>query len=82
MPDTTGYQNTLVGITFVTYDSTSASSGTATPHVFVGVASNGTSNVFESKDGGSTWKAIAGQQTKYFPHKGVLSPSEKVLYVT
>ncbi|KAF8313483.1 Oligoxyloglucan reducing end-specific cellobiohydrolase [Clavulina sp. PMI_390] len=80
--DATGYENTAVGISFVTYDSTSSTSGTATPHIFVGVASNGTSNIFESKDGGSTWSAVADQQTQYFPHKGVLSPSEKVLYVS
>ncbi|KAF8319958.1 Oligoxyloglucan reducing end-specific cellobiohydrolase [Clavulina sp. PMI_390] len=80
--DSTGYESTAVGIAFVTYDSTSSTSGTATPHIFVGVDSNGTSNIFESKDGGSSWSAVAGQQTKYFPHKGVLSPSEKVLYVS
>jgi len=25
---------------------------------------------------------VAGQNTTYIPHKGVLSPAEKVLYVT
>jgi len=26
--------------------------------------------------------AVTGQNTTYIPHKGVLSPAEKVLYVT
>lgn len=80
--DTTDYTNTEVGITFVTFDSTTGTTGSATQRIFVGVASNGTSNVFQSTDGGSTWAAIAGQQTQYFPHKGVISPTEKVLYVS
>lgn len=30
----------------------------------------------------SKGSAIAGQNTTYIPHKGVLSPSEKVLYIS
>ncbi|KAF8203099.1 hypothetical protein BJ912DRAFT_842191 [Pholiota molesta] len=80
--DTSGYNSDIIGISWVTFDKTSGSSGSPTPRIFVGVASNGTSNVFVSTDAGSTWSAIPGQNTQYFPHKGVLSPAEKALYVS
>ncbi|VDB99838.1 unnamed protein product [Peniophora sp. CBMAI 1063] len=80
--DTSGYNSDPIGVAWVTFDSTSGSSGTATPRIFVGVVSNGTDNVFVSNDSGSTWSAIAGQQTTFFPHKGALSPSEKSLYIS
>ncbi|KAJ6509259.1 hypothetical protein C8R47DRAFT_1173965 [Mycena vitilis] len=71
-----------VGIAWVTFDSTSGTSGTATPRIFVGVANQGSSNIFVSTNAGSTWSAVAGQNTTYLPHKGVLSPTEKVLYIS
>ncbi|KAG6813089.1 hypothetical protein H0H92_014148 [Tricholoma furcatifolium] len=80
--DTTGYNSDIIGIAWVTFDQTSGTSGTATPRIFVGVASNGTSNVFVTENAGSTWTAVAGQNTTYFPHKGVLSPSEEALYIS
>lgn len=52
--DATGYNSDPIGVAWVTFDSTSGSSGTATPRVFVGVVSNGTDNVFVSEDAGST----------------------------
>ncbi|PBK93809.1 Oligoxyloglucan reducing end-specific cellobiohydrolase, partial [Armillaria gallica] len=64
------------------FDSTSGPSGSPTPRVFVGVASNGTDNIFVSKNAGYTWTAVAGQQQTYFPYKGVLSPAEGLLYVS
>jgi hypothetical protein len=52
--DSTGYNSDKIGIAWVTFDSTSGTSGTATPRIFVGVASVGTSNVWVSNDAGST----------------------------
>lgn len=52
--DTTGYNNDKTGITFVTFDSTSGSSGTATPRIFVGVGNKGSDNIFVSNNAGST----------------------------
>ncbi|KAJ8084220.1 hypothetical protein PM082_002987 [Marasmius tenuissimus] len=72
----------ITGIAWVTFDSTSGSSGKATPRIFVGVANKGSNSVFVTNDGGSTWSAVAGQNTTFLPHKGVLSPSEKTLYVS
>ncbi|KAI5117689.1 hypothetical protein M0805_003479 [Coniferiporia weirii] len=80
--DTTGYNSDKLGISFVTFDSTSGKSGTATPRIFVGVANLGSDSIFVSNDAGSTWSAVAGQDTTYIPHKGVLSPAEKTLYVS
>ncbi|KAI0704899.1 hypothetical protein BC835DRAFT_1410239 [Cytidiella melzeri] len=80
--DTTGYESDKMGVSFVTFDSTSGSSGTATPRIFVGVATVGSSNLFVSNDAGSTWSAISGTNTSWIPHKGVLSPAEKSLYIS
>ncbi|KAF9015345.1 hypothetical protein BDQ17DRAFT_1386098 [Cyathus striatus] len=80
--DTTGYNSDKIGIAWVTFDGTSGTSGQATPRIFVGVANKGSTNIYSTNDGGSTWSAVAGQNTTYLPHKGVLSPSEKALYVS
>ncbi|KAG6845973.1 hypothetical protein H0H87_011021 [Tephrocybe sp. NHM501043] len=80
--DTTGYNNDKIGIAWVTFDKSSGSSGSATPRIFVGVANAGSSNIFVTTNGGTSWSAVAGQNTTYLPHKGVLSPSEQALYVS
>ncbi|KIJ46121.1 carbohydrate-binding module family 1 protein [Sphaerobolus stellatus SS14] len=80
--DTSGYNSDIIGISWVTFDQTSGTSGKATPRIFVGVASLGANNVFVSNDAGSTWSAVAGQNNTFIPHKGVLSPAEKTLYVS
>ncbi|KAI5121827.1 hypothetical protein M0805_003261 [Coniferiporia weirii] len=80
--DTTGYNSDILGVSFVTFDSTSGTSGTATPRIFVGVASLGEDNIFVSEDAGETWSAVAGQNNTFIPHKGVLSPAENTLYVS
>ncbi|KAK7694577.1 hypothetical protein QCA50_001763 [Cerrena zonata] len=80
--DTSGYNNDKIGVAWVTFDSTSGSKGKATPRIFVGVANKGSNNVFVSNDAGSTWSAIAGQNSTFIPHKGVLSPAENSLYVS
>lgn len=80
--DTNGYNSDKVGIAWVTFDKTSGTSGSATPRIFVGVANKGSSNIYVTTNGGTSWTAVAGQSTTYLPHKGVLSPSEKALYVS
>ncbi|EEB90475.1 hypothetical protein MPER_11313 [Moniliophthora perniciosa FA553] len=80
--DTQGNNNDEIGVAWVTFDPSSGSAGEATPRIFVGVASNGTDNIFVSEDAGSTWTALPGQQQQFLPHKGVLSEAENVLYVT
>lgn len=81
--DSTGYNSDKIGISFVTFDQTSGSAGKATPRIFVGVATKGGSaNVYVSNNGGSTFTGITGTNTAWMPHKGVMSPAEKALYIT
>ncbi|KAH1944130.1 hypothetical protein KXW30_007370 [Aspergillus fumigatus] len=76
------YTSDPVGIAWVTFDSTSGSKGSPTPRIFVGVADIGKS-VFVSEDAGSTWSWVTGEpQYGFLPHKGVLSPAEKTLYIS
>ena len=72
--DVGGYNGDKVGLTFVTFDSTSALTGGATSRIFVGTADNITASVYVSNDG--------GQPKTYFPHKCRLQPTEKALYLT
>ncbi|KAG8893201.1 hypothetical protein FRC00_010856, partial [Tulasnella sp. 408] len=77
------YTADKVGIAWVTFDGSSSSSGTATKRIFVGVANVNTTSIYYTEDAGSTWAAVPGQPTtNNLPHKGVISPSEGLLYVT
>ena len=80
--DVGGYNGDIIGLTFVTFDSTSALTNGATSRIFVGTADNITASVYVSNDAGATWSAVAGQPKKYFPHKCKLQPTEKALYLT
>ncbi|KIO29296.1 glycoside hydrolase family 74 protein [Tulasnella calospora MUT 4182] len=72
-----------VGLAFITFDASSSSSGQATKRIFVGVANVGTASIYVSNDAGATWSAVSGQPlTNNLPHKGVISPSQGLLYVT
>ena len=52
--DPKGFANDIVGISWVTFDSTSGTAGSATPRIFVGVANMGANSIFVSKDAGAT----------------------------
>ncbi|KAJ2989833.1 hypothetical protein NUW58_g3269 [Xylaria curta] len=80
--DTNGYNNDPQGLAFVTFDSTSGTTNGATSRIFVGTADNTTSSVWVTENAGSTWSAVAGQPGTFFPHKCVLQPTEKALYLT
>lgn len=80
--DVSGYQSDKQGLTFVTFDPTSASLNGATSRIFVGVADNTTASFYVSNDAGSTWAPVAGQPKAYFPHKCKVQPTEKALYLT
>ncbi|KAL5519320.1 hypothetical protein ACEPAH_1003 [Sanghuangporus vaninii] len=58
------------------------SGGPATPRIFVGVANLGSTNIYVTEDAGETWNGIAGENSTFIPHKGVLSPAENSLYVS
>jgi xyloglucan-specific exo-beta-1,4-glucanase len=80
--DSTGYGSDIMGLTFVTFDSTSGTTGGATNRIFVGVADNTTASIYVSNDAGSSWSALAGQPKTFFPHKCKLQPTEKALYIS
>ncbi|WAO96539.1 Hypothetical protein NCS54_01421600 [Fusarium falciforme] len=80
--DSSGYNNDLQGLTFVTFDSTSSTLNGATSRIFVGTADNKTASVYVSTNAGQTWSAVPNQPGKYFPHKAKLQPEEKALYLS
>lgn len=81
--DSTGYNSDIIGLAWITFDSTSGTTNGATSRIFVGSVSNGTTEaVWASTDAGSTWSAVSEQPGTYFPHKCKLQPSEKALYIT
>jgi xyloglucan-specific exo-beta-1,4-glucanase len=79
-PSEPNYLYDPIGVTWITFDKTSGTAGTATPVIYVGVADLGTS-IYRSTDGGATWAAVPGQPTGFLPHHGVLA-STGFLYVT
>ncbi|KAK6956557.1 Xyloglucanase [Daldinia eschscholtzii] len=80
--DVGGYNGDKQGLAFVTFDSTSGITGGATKRIFVGTADNTTASVYVSEDAGATWNPVKGQPGTYFPHKCILQPKEKALYLT
>ncbi|KAF3941081.1 hypothetical protein ABW19_dt0205955 [Dactylella cylindrospora] len=80
-PGDQGQNGDIIGLTFVTFDSTSGSPGTGSSRIFVGTADS-TATVYVSEDSGATWSAIPGQPTGFLSHTGKYSPTEKALYVS
>lgn len=66
------YQGDIVGLSWITFDKSTGSTGNATQTIYVGVADK-SNNIFKSTDGGATWTAISGQPTGYIPHHGELA---------
>ncbi|KAK3292663.1 uncharacterized protein B0H64DRAFT_419872 [Chaetomium fimeti] len=80
--DTSGYNSDIVGLSFVTFDSTSDVTDGATSRIFVGTADNITASFYVSNDAGATWEPVEGQPKTFFPHKCRLQPEEKALYLS
>ncbi|KAF3920256.1 hypothetical protein AA313_de0208024 [Arthrobotrys entomopaga] len=80
-PGDTGQNGGIMGLTFIAFDSTSSSAGTASKRIFVGTADT-TATVYMSEDSGATWSAIPGQPTGFIAHTGKYSPTEHALYVS
>ncbi|MFI5569055.1 cellulose binding domain-containing protein [Streptomyces sp. NPDC051740] len=78
--DTSGYASDNQGITWVTFDESTGSAGSATKTVYVGVADKENA-VYRSTDAGATWQRIAGQPTGHLAHKGVLDAENGYLYL-
>ena len=70
---TTGNGN---GISFVAFGA-EGSAGTATQTIFVGVSRLNAANVYQSVDGGKTWKDISPTNA-YMPQRGIVSTDGKL----
>jgi hypothetical protein len=68
------------GISFVLFDKSSSSVGTATKTIYVGVLQTGT-NLYKSTDGGATWTAVSGQPTNLMPHQAARA-SNGIIYIS
>jgi len=79
--DTSGYLSDNQGVTWVSFDKPSGTSGSPTKTIFVGVADL-QNTVYESTDGGGTWSRVAGQPTGFMAHKGQVDPTGANLYIT
>jgi hypothetical protein len=75
------YQNHLQGVTWVTFDPSSSTAGTASKTIYVGVADKA-NPVYRSTDGGATWAPLAGAPTTYLAHKGVYDAVNSILYIS
>ncbi|MEH1011775.1 cellulose binding domain-containing protein [Micromonospora sp. CPCC 206060] len=78
--DSSGYQSQNQGLTWVSFDKSTGTAGTATQTISVGVADK-ENPVYRTTNGGTTWERIAGQPTGYLAHKGVVDPVGGFLYI-
>ncbi|MBM0256940.1 cellulose binding domain-containing protein [Micromonospora sp. 4G55] len=78
--DPAGYNGQNQGLTWVSFDKSTGTAGTATKTIYVGVADK-ENPVYRSTDAGATWERIAGQPTGYLAHKGVVDPVGGFLYI-
>ena len=74
----TGQAN--LGVGWVTFDASTATAGSPTQTIYVGVIDS-TTPVYRSTDGGATWTPVAGQPGAGIPHHGSLA-SDGTLYLT
>lgn len=75
----TGFSPSAVN--FVVFDPRSGSAGTATQVLYAGLASNTTTSLMKSTDGGATWAAVPGQPVALMPHQAALDANGS-LYIT
>lgn len=57
---------------FVAFDSSSSTRGTATKIIYVGLARTGKRNLFRSDDAGATWSVVTGLDT-LVPQRGIVA---------
>lgn len=70
-----------LGVAWVEFDKSSASTGNTTQRIYVGVADS-TTPVYRSTDGGATWAAVPGQPSVGMPQHGKLAAGNGTLYVS
>lgn len=80
--DSSGYNSDPLGVGWIVFDTTGPKTAAGTSRIFVGVLAKGSPSIWVSNDAGATWSAVAGQDTTYLTHRGILAPAEKSLYIT
>ncbi|WP_433462668.1 xyloglucanase [Spirillospora sp. CA-128828] len=78
--DSSGYGSHRPGVVWVTFDESTATSGTPTRTIYAGVADKD-NTVYRSTDAGASWQRVPGQPTGYIAHKGVLDAAGHALYI-
>jgi len=73
--------NYSAGVAFIIFDSRNGAAGTPTKNIYVGVADASESHLYQSKDAGQTWAALAGQPAELLPQHAALD-AQGTLYVT
>ncbi|MGW8392683.1 hypothetical protein [Pseudoduganella sp. HUAS MS19] len=63
---------TSAGTTFVLFDKSSSSVGTATKTLYIGVAATNGETLYRSSDGGTTWAPVPGGPAGLMPVQGAL----------
>lgn len=74
-------QSVGCGVVFVVFDPKSGRPGQGSQTIFVGYSQMNRANMFVSRDGGRSWKAMEGAPLQYMPNHAALS-SDRCLYVT
>lgn len=67
------------GIVSVVFDSSTGTKGTGSNRIFVGVSRVGSSNVYVSENGGTTWSAITNLPTNWMPQRMKLDGNGNLL---
>jgi photosystem II stability/assembly factor-like uncharacterized protein len=70
---------TSAGTTFVLFDKSSGSAGTATRTLYIGVAANSGETLYRSTDGGTTWAPVPGGPAGLMPMQGALDGAGHLL---
>lgn len=60
------------GLTFVLFDPSTGTAGSATPTIYVGVGVTSGPSLYRSTDAGATWAPVDGAPTGMMPHHAVL----------
>ena len=69
------------GVCLVVFDKTTGTTGNATQTIYAGVSRMGTDNFYVSKDGGTTWNPVAGQNNAFMPQRVVIA-NDGNMYIT
>ncbi|WP_156409975.1 sialidase family protein [Duganella sp. Root198D2] len=70
---------TSAGATFVMFDKSSSSAGTATRTLYVGIAATSGETLYRSTDGGTTWAPVPGGPAGLMPVQGALDGTGRLV---